>query len=325
VNYEYLVDPGVDLSTEIEAAFGNNEKSFGILLVKGIPNYVEYRQKLLPLASKLAQLPEDTLKKLEDPESRYMFGWSRGRETMNGKLDFSKGSFYANPVTDTPTEDKKLQDAYPEYCHPNLWPEELPELRTALRDLGQLMLNTATLIASKCDKFLKNTIPDYEDGLLYKIFKETRSSKARLLHYYPVDDSYEDLSKDSWCGWHLDHGCLTALTSAMYIDESTPDFKLVECDDSESGLYIKNRGAEILKVDIPEDCLAFQTGEALQISSRKHLMATPHCVKAARIGGEKVARNTLALFIQPDWEQDLLPGYPFTQFTKEVLKGHYGY
>ena len=60
------------------------------------------------------------------------------------------------------------------------------------------------------------------------------------------------MSDDNWCGEHLDHSCLTGLTSALYIDESkglnphhaaaaaavvldnsSPDL------DPDSGLYIK--------------------------------------------------------------------------------------
>ena len=46
---------------------------------------------------------------------------------------------------------------------------------------------------------------------------------GRLLHYFPYDvkengyDVKKNLQAD-WCGWHNDHGALTALTSAMYLD-----------------------------------------------------------------------------------------------------------
>lgn len=249
---------------------------------------------------------------------------------MNGKPDFAKGSFYANPVHDVPTEDPELIKEYPEYCHPNIWPADLPELRDAFRDLGGLMVQVGGWVARECDKFLKRTIEDYPDAFLYKMVTQTRSAKARLLHYFPVDEGQQrqiSNDQDSWCGWHLDHSCITGLTSAMYLDENQPDVELETVGDAKSGLYIKNRGGNMVKVDIPRDCLAFQTGEALEISSRKHLRATPHCVKSAMTmgsSGQKIARNTIALFIQPDWTQDLLPGYPFTQFTKETLAKHYG-
>jgi hypothetical protein len=38
--------------------------------------------------------------------------------------------------------------------------------------------------------------------------------KARLLHYFPVDQQQQEQQQqrgqdEDWCGWHLDHGSLT--------------------------------------------------------------------------------------------------------------------
>jgi hypothetical protein len=49
--------------------------------------------------------------------------------------------------------------------------------------------------------------------------------RARRLHTSPPahDDSAMDSADNefsSWCGWHNDHGSLTGLTSALYLDEN---------------------------------------------------------------------------------------------------------
>jgi len=71
-------------------------------------------------------------------------------------------------------------------------------------------------------------------------------------------------------GVHKDHGCLTGLTSAMYVDEGSQLINMtngVELDellsapDPAAGLYIKSKTDQIYKVGIPKDALAFQTGE----------------------------------------------------------------
>jgi hypothetical protein len=56
----------------------------------------------------------------------------------------------------------------------------------------------------------------------------------------------------------------------MYVDEEQkPWAELSERpENDESGLYIKNRGGNVIRVEIPVDCIAFQTGEALEVSSR---------------------------------------------------------
>jgi isopenicillin N synthase-like dioxygenase len=323
IEYQDLVNPNVDLSMEIEKAFGNGQNALGILLIRGVPNYPLLRENLLKLAPVLASLPKDRLSILEDPGSRYMFGWSSGKEMVNGKLDTSKASFCANPLYDVPTDDMDLKRKFPEYCHSNIWPADLPDFKIAFKSLGQLMADTGKLVAYKCDKFLLKFVPEYEPGYLYKTLKKSRSVKARLLHYFPKDEGFVHKEvEDSWCGLHLDHSTLTALTRAMYMVDNTGDQLVKEPENS--GLFIKTRAGNVVKVDIPADCLAFQTGEALQVSSRGNLIATPHFVSAGKIG-PGISRNTLALFLQPDWDQELLPGYSFTKFTDEILKNHYGY
>lgn len=74
--------------------------ALGIILIRNVPHFSAYRVRLLPMASTLAHSPATTLAELEDEQSQYMFGWSHGKELVNGKRDVAKGSFYANPVHD---------------------------------------------------------------------------------------------------------------------------------------------------------------------------------------------------------------------------------
>jgi hypothetical protein len=75
----------------------------------------------------------------------------------------------------------------------------------------------------QCDKFVKSRCPTYPEGRLEKIIRESKTPKARLLHYFPLSEEQAaaEASTDysSWCGWHNDHGSLTALVPAMYIDQ----------------------------------------------------------------------------------------------------------
>ena len=57
-------------------AFGPG--GLGICTVSGVPGFVEVRQALLPLAAQLAALPDAVKAALEDPASRYNFGWAHG-------------------------------------------------------------------------------------------------------------------------------------------------------------------------------------------------------------------------------------------------------
>lgn len=143
---------GKDLTSEVEKAFG--EGSLGLCVVKGVPGLAEPRRRLLPLARKLAAQPEEVLSKYEVEKASYTIGWSRGREKFQGKPDIAKGSFYANPIFDDPTNgDKATHEKYPWIC-PNVWPTEVPELEQAFKDVGRLVYDTAKPIVAQCDKLI---------------------------------------------------------------------------------------------------------------------------------------------------------------------------
>ncbi|RDI81007.1 hypothetical protein Vi05172_g8933 [Venturia inaequalis] len=307
----------------LEDAFG--PASLGIIVVKGLPDDFENkRRNLLSYASYLANLPEHEIAKLENPAAKWLVGWSCGKETLkDGKFDTMKGSYYVNcnpsfAETKVQAELAEKYPSFPEYTASNLWPPEetLPGFEEAFRVLCLLIIDVAVLVARACDKYGQAKIEGYKPGYLEHVVKTSHVSKARLLHYFPMSFESAPASgdEDNWCATHVDHGCLTGLTSAMFIDEavSTPfltgGFKqLPELDaspDPKAGLYIWSRSGDVVKVGIPKDCLAFQTGETLEIITKGKFKAVPHFVRGAAPGkGGAIARNTLAVFTQPNlWE-----------------------
>jgi isopenicillin N synthase-like dioxygenase len=129
LDYHDLNQKDVDLSSEIAQAFGNSTDCLGVCFVKNVPNLKEQRQLLLQAASHLAALSPIELQEITHKESLYNFGWSHGKEIMNGKPDFAKGSFYNNPVYDCPPcINLEFQKNHPEYGFPNIWPRKLPML-----------------------------------------------------------------------------------------------------------------------------------------------------------------------------------------------------
>lgn len=299
ITYDQLTS-GADLTASLKEAYGPS--GLGILVVSGIPQFPEYRAQLLPLARKFALLPEEVKLKYEHAASHYNFGWSHGKETLAGKPDLAKGSYYANPLYDAPFEDAELIKKFPSFCAPNIWPTaDLPELEPAFKQLGKLICDTGNLLASHCDKYAHGVNPSYAPDRLTKILTHSRTAKARLLHYFPMTvEQAKDASggpdvDGSWCGWHNDHGSLTGLCSAMYFNEKGEE---IPNPDPNSGLYIRSRTGATVKAVIPADCLAFQMGETEQIHSCGALQATPHCVMAGAV--PNVSRETFAVFMEPE-------------------------
>ncbi|TGO12686.1 hypothetical protein BTUL_0084g00450 [Botrytis tulipae] len=355
VSLQDLQSGNVSFST-LEEAFG--PESLGIILVKDVPEpFVELRHSLLSYSSYLGNLPEARLEKIENAAAKYLTGWSRGKETLkNGQVDTLKGSYYANCAfyvdpslaCAIPTPDFSPEN-FPEYLSPNLWPGEnvLPGFKNTFERLCRIIIDTGVLVARACDRYAEKEIPDYKPGYLEHVVKTSTTTKARLLHYFPAEakDSSDALD-DDWCATHLDHGCLTGLTSAMFINETrnppvipvsysyrpttlSPLKELPASPDPTAGLYIQSRSGETVQVKIPKDCIAFQTGEALERITKGKFKAVPHYVRGVRPGiadgeneGGRIARNTIAVFTQPNLDEivDSEMGITFGEFARGVVE-----
>jgi len=169
-----------DLLEKIGYAFGDSDSSLGIIAISNIPNFSEFRSRLLPLSRKLALLPSQELDQIIVESAGYQVGWSHGKERVEGegKYDNKKGSFYANPLTDDLlnsitkrdfTEDTRehLKSAVticsldeletvasrnPAFFAPNVWPtDSIPEGQISLlRENAQTSYprsNNATQVA----------------------------------------------------------------------------------------------------------------------------------------------------------------------------------
>ncbi|RPD81683.1 Clavaminate synthase-like protein [Lentinus tigrinus ALCF2SS1-7] len=332
ISYNTLVHSPLSLADSIEKAFGSHPDSLGIIVVRDLPpTYAPARERLLKLAYRFAELDPSVREKYADPKSRYSFGWSHGKEIMNGKPDTMKGSYYANPVVDEPNVSAELKQAYPEYYGKNIWPSETAEVahfEQAFKDLGRFVFKVGCQLAVACQPFASPYLSDSSLSLA-QLISTSQTVKARLLHYFPPSPDNplpaEDEAIDSWCGFHLDHSLLTGLCSAMYLHrESTGDPTIVQSPSPSSGLYIRTRGGALAKVSIPTDCLAFQTGEALELATAGKLRATPHCVRVgAAPDAENISRETFALFMQPNVDKQLSATENFGQFSKRIFDEHY--
>ena len=343
------------------SAFGPS--SLGILVVTDLPpTFPQLRSTVLSNSSHLAALPPSALETLTNASAKYLVGWSHGKEQLRpGVVDTLKGSYYINcAFYQHPSllgADASQHPGFEEYTADSIWPDEthgdLPGFQAAAEGLITLIIDTAILVARACDQYAQSEIEGYTPGYLERVVRTSTTTKARLLHYFPtstpsppngtpsnaaINDTNND--EDDWCATHLDHGCLTGLTSAMFLDESLPEstpnsnaaqtlHELETSPDPKSGLYIRSRSGSTVKVAIPRDALAFQTGEALELITQGRFKAVPHFVKGAKdVGGEgeggkrrRIARNTLAVFTQPNLDEivDVERGWTFGEFAHGVV------
>lgn len=223
LEYKDLVE-GVDLSDKLYQAYGPN--GLGALTIRGIPGYSKLRADLLPLSRQLAHLPPADLAELEDSKSMWNTGWSFGKEKLGDEPDTNKGSFYGNPLYDFPANSIEQANKFPFFYPPNIWPSKaIPALEPAFKDMGSCMVAVTTLLSSHIDKLSLARVPGYTPRLLQSCLAETRKVKGRLLYYFPKaregnDSELNVVKEDGWIGWHNDSGFLTALTSAMFFDDT---------------------------------------------------------------------------------------------------------
>lgn len=332
ISHTDLVSRPQSLQASIEAAFGSDPACLGLIVVTDLPTvYPARRERLLRLAERFSALPEATKEKYVDASSKYCFGWSHGKEIMNGKPDTLKGSYYANPIVDAPQVSEELKQQFAEYYAPNIWPaadeQGVEDFEAAFKDLGRFIFRVGCQLAAACQSFASQHLSD-RSTTLESLISTSQTTKARLLHYFPPEKpASADASDDSWCGTHLDNSMLTGLCSALYLRKEGPDGLPVEvpAPSVDAGLYIHTRGGEVTKVSIPKNALAFQTGEALELCTAGRLRATPHLVKAGSWtpAAASVSRETFALFMQPDTSQVLTADDTFGTFSKRIFSKHY--
>src|SRR4051812_38459410 len=83
IDYADLTSESADITQQIKDAFGPG--ALGACVVRGVPDFAERRPPLLRLAPTWANHPAEAKLRAEDPATSYLFGWSHGKEVMNGK------------------------------------------------------------------------------------------------------------------------------------------------------------------------------------------------------------------------------------------------
>jgi isopenicillin N synthase-like dioxygenase len=245
----------------------------------------------------------------------YTIGWSHGQEEFRpGVPDTRKASFYFDPYV----------------AERNVFPTKhssssLLDMEALVMEMTHFMTQVGLWIAQLCDVYLQHK---HNNKAIYESLKSCDQTKARLLYYFPPTESTTTTSTsssssfDDWCGWHKDHGSLTALLPGLLDDDDDDGQNSTECATNSNtiigdstttkpGLYIQttttnnDRQDDPVHVPLPPTSLGFQLGETLEIMSRGRLRATPHAVRGGTVGSG--GRSSLAVFLQPQASQSLPP------------------
>jgi len=320
VDYEALASDADPAALEALVSRAFTAGGLGILGVRGVPpEFLRARRTLLELGRQLAGLSESALSEFESPEHSYIVGWSRGRERFKGEVDKAKASFYANGLYDDPSGgDAELRRRYPGATAVPVWPDAAlrGNFSGAFRDLSQRLYDLSLPVLRHCDAVVKRALEarglSAGASLAAVTHERSRLHVGRLLHYYPREAAAGGDAESGWCGWHNDNSVITALVPAMYFHDATGREVPALDACARAGLIAFVRDGEAVRVDVPEDVVLFQIGEAAQILSGGVLVATPHAVAApssdsACEQAKTLSRESFAIFIEPHWTEPLLP------------------
>lgn len=274
-----------------------SEHGLGTLAIDGVPDYNEQRRKALLQAWQLANLPREARRRLERPEHYFQVGWEHGEYGFKDGRDAYMGSFFSNPLSDSflGEDGKQWRNAWPT--------DDLPTLKPAVQDLSLTMKGVAERLARYLDVYVRGKLPSLRPDFFERTVASTPKVNSRLIHYYPIREAFSG----QWTGWHKDIGMLTCLTPALYTNEQGEE---IAWSDPAVGLHAQTKDGEVVKVQVPKDCLIIQIGEAMEVLTGGVIKAIPHAVIPLRYrrGGPEVmivSRNSMALFIDPT-HQDIL-------------------
>lgn len=345
-----------ELDEVLDQAFGVH--GLGILCVTSGERFSwvrRAREALLPLAPALEALPEESRELITERGTVNVNNYSRG-------IDGHRSGFYFHPSVDAPAECESVRHALendecdPAFYAPNLWPDELPELREQARECAPLIVEVGQQVAKLVDNRLTLAMEGYRCGTLEELVRpsEDCNHKCRLLCYHDFKtEERRAADRGMWAPPHKDTGLFTALVPSVFLaadDEAhgaSPEPEgnalsqdqaavglpaaarqrvLHECPDPEVGLYVRDGHGAIVQIKPPQgvradECLFLQAGEALGIVSGGFYHATEHCVRGPPRANVGYVRATLAVFMQPHAHEYLhLPrGLSFQDVAKTCV------
>lgn len=172
LSYTDLLAQGDVAQALVASAFSSAPSALGALVVTGLPPFfAPLHARLLQLGYEFGSLPPEVRERSSDPASHYAFGWSHGKERMNGRLDVAKGSFYNNASAG---DDEDVR---------NIWPSEV-DIEASFKEMSRFLVELGIQVARLCDGALTayGGTAGGQGKSLESLIRESRACKSRLLH-----------------------------------------------------------------------------------------------------------------------------------------------
>jgi len=270
-----LENPLEDIARELGDSFG--EFGFAIVRDHGVPDDLIARAEQASRA--FFALPEETKRAYKIEGIGGARGYTPfGQEQAKDATVFDLKEFWHVG------RDLGRDHPLAEFMEPNVWPAEVPEFESVVRELfdaleasGRRILSAIAIHLGEDPRFFDSTI---EDG----------NSVLRLLRYPPLPEDAPDGAIRAAA-----HGDINAITLLLGAEEA--------------GLELLTRKGEWLPVSPPPGALAVNIGDMLERLTNGRLRSTTHRVVNPAGDAVQRARYSMPFFLhfRPDYLIDPLP------------------
>jgi isopenicillin N synthase-like dioxygenase len=273
VDLRHFTDGSADERAAFVEALGQSLEEYGFVAVEGhgIPRDLIYEN--YSNFQRFFEMPDPIKKKYEDPDNGRQRGYtSFGVEHAkdNAKADLKEFFHLGRELDkDHPFHDRIVG---------NLWPEEMPALKTKGLDLFDSMDTCASALLSAISMYL-GLPEDY-----FPTMAKDGSNIIRVIRY-PVCDGFDEPGLMR-AAQHEDINLMTILPEA-----------------TESGLELLTRDGEWLPIHAIEGQIIVDTGDMMARVTNGKLPATTH--RVVNPSGPPTPRYSMPFFIHPHPDADL--------------------
>lgn len=242
----------------------------------------EQQQKLYNAIKKFFALPDEVKKKYEHAAIAGQRGYTgKGKEHAKGRNTGDLKEFYH--VGQELSADVLDKEGYPA----NIWPAEVPELKSISVDVYKALEKTGTYILRALALYLDLPENYFDDKI------KSGNSILRPIHYYPIEDPNAVPSDAVRAAEHGDINLITLLMGA-----------------SADGLQVLRHDNKWIPITALPDQLVVNVGDMLERLTNKKLKSTIHRVVNPPRQLMNTPRYSIPFFMHPRSEMSLaaLPG-----------------
>ena len=257
----------------VGAAFNN----IGFVAIRNHFLSTESQNKLYDAIKKFFALSDDIKRKYEKADIAGQRGYTgKGKEHAKGRNTGDLKEFYH--IGQELSNAELAKEGYPA----NIWPTEVPELRSAalnvfkaLEDTGTYMLRAIALYLNLPEKYFDDKV-------------RAGNSILRPIHYFPIENPKEVPEDAVRAAEHGDINLITLLMGA-----------------SADGLQVLRRDGKWIPITALPDQLVVNVGDMLERLTNKKLKSTIHRVVNPPQSLMNTPRYSIPFFMHPRSEMSL--------------------